>query len=602
MTSELPGMGELKRAAIDAYMRGDGFTVLNDQYCAIKYQDNARLTIYVSRPGTTGTGGGHATGTIERPDPLGISHKKEYFSQGHAYSPSFVSVRDNIEQAFEPWPPLPNPTQVPTEENKYYSFLASVSLDPIIGNAKLVTDGDGKHHLESTGSHAADQIRNELAQLNLSITGLRGQGITSVSNGYLTRLEGTPLSIAAVAKARGSTIGIERGLAETDRCNINTIISEATKSFQKIAEGRNSAPQFIHDLIVAATPFAGTFFPSSKARDRIVQVSSFAVKEFMKTGGKPAKCHSYSNVISELSNGIFDLNAQYQDLEKQLSEYHQGLFHNMEVQHSNFYTQPAPSPLTPAENSDLVVNQYAMTELDVSLQTMYQELLQSISLAGDISIGTSWVRDARIGLRGNRPSHESNLVPDSLVTTLHDLAEDTDISRRGLTTWHKALKESDNKIKAEIEAIIREMEELNNLLSVKKPRQICPHTLNLTRYLPREPEVQNHPNARSRFCHLANFNPGLRTIDPRINNLVCQPVLELGSTPHMHDHFRATAQEDSNSNVQRYRHHSPGEDAHYCHAARQRRMATILLTLGISCTMFIVLSLPRTRDRDERAV
>ena len=92
---------------------------------------------------------------------------------------------------------------------------------------------------------------------------------------------------------------------------------------------------------------------------------------------------------------------------------------------------------------------------------------------------------------------------------------------------------------------------------------------------------------------------GFKTIDPRINNLVCQPVLEFGSTPNIHDHFRATTQEGSNSNAQRYRNYSPGDDAHYCHAARQRRMATIFLIMGISCTMFIVLSLPRTRDRDE---
>ncbi|MDO5080308.1 hypothetical protein [Buchananella hordeovulneris] len=479
MTSELPGMGALKRAAIDAYMRDDGFTVFNDQYCAIKYQDNSRLTIYVSRPGTSGTGGGHATGTIEYPDPLGISYKREYFDHGHAYSPGFASVRDTIEQAFEPWLSLPSPTQILTEENKYYLFLASVSLDPIIGNAKLVTDGDGKHHLESTSSYAAGQIRNELAQLNLSITGLRGQGITSFSNGYLTRLEGSLSSIAAVAKALGSTIGIERGLAETARYNINTIIAEATKSFQEIADGRNSTPQFIHDLIMAAIPFAGTFLPSGKAKDRVVQVSSFAAKKFTKTGGKPANCHSYSDVISELSNGLADLNAQYRDLEKQLSEYYQSLLHNMEVQYSNFDTQPDPSPLTLPENSDLVVNQYAMTELDISLQTIHQEILQGISLAGDISVGTSWIRDTRIGLRGNGPSHEFNQVLDYLVTALQDLAEDTDISRKGLATWYKALKESDDKIKAEIEAIIREMEELNSPLGIKKAKPDLPPNIRL---------------------------------------------------------------------------------------------------------------------------
>lgn len=95
---------------------------------------------------------------------------------------------------------------------------------------------------------------------------------------------------------------------------------------------------------------------------------------------------------------------------------------------------------------------------------------------------------------------------------------------------------------------------------------------------------------------------GFRTIDPRINNLVCQPVLELGSTPHMHDHFRATTPEDRNSNTQRYRNYSPGDDAHYCHAARQRRMATLFLIAGISCTAFIVLSIPRAHNKKEGMV
>lgn len=348
-----------------------------------------------------------------------------------------------------------------TEEDKFFRFLASVSLSSITGNATMLTGPDGHYKLEAKNSYAAGEIKAELAQLTNNISGLSGHGISAFKEGFLTRFELVLSSLLGIGFSIGSAVGIERGLAEVAQAHISQVISEATLAFTNIAQQRKAyAPRFLLDLIAAAIPFAGSFVAASLAKDLTIQAATFVANQAKAMTKDPTPCATYEATIEGMRNGLTVLNEDYRNLEQQLAEYYLRLLSEFEIQASSYDLTPKAITLPPDGKADLQISDYAMDEVDRSLAVMHEELKRGLSLVNNTNISITWLRDPRIGLRGNGPSSEFNQVLRELIYRFEDLANDTDISRKNLRTWHEAMQDADAAILAELEEIVREINDL----------------------------------------------------------------------------------------------------------------------------------------------
>lgn len=105
-------VGNLKQAAIDAYMRSQpGLWVINDDYYLRTFSDGSGenvANVHVSRPGPTGDYGGQTSlgVTVGRtPDSAEIALETNFAGY-------FDQVRQSIDQALTSWKELPNPADL----------------------------------------------------------------------------------------------------------------------------------------------------------------------------------------------------------------------------------------------------------------------------------------------------------------------------------------------------------------------------------------------------------------------------------------------------------------------------------------------------------
>lgn len=460
MKSQLPGLGALRRAAMDAFMVENGFTIWRNSYYTIRYKNGARWTIYVSRPDDEGLGGGYTTGYFEDVDPLGLQRRLTHFNHGFAYRATLATVGEEIDQLFEPWATLPDPEQIASAEQRYYHFIGAISLHGFGGGITMLKGHDGTLKSIIRSPTVTGEINSELTQITNNLSTLNGHGISSFKDGFLQQFKPVLLSLLESAFQLGSTIGIEWGLSALTFNHILNLLDEAQKTFAAASQGSQRELDMEFALMKDAVTFAGPFPLEALEQTYRDTTPSFTIPKPSSLDTDPPLYGSYSAILAALRRKLEELNRQYQDAEQQLAERYTSVARELATDDTRYAVSLHAITLAPRGEDEVQLDEYRMKEVTDSLQVIRDELFRGSALANEIGFGTALVRDARLGLGGNGPSAQFHQALWALLDRLKALADDTEISRHNLRLWHAALQDADATAVADLEALARELESL----------------------------------------------------------------------------------------------------------------------------------------------
>ncbi|MDO5080305.1 hypothetical protein [Buchananella hordeovulneris] len=445
---------------MDAFMVENGFTIWRNSYYTTRYKNGALWTIYVSRPDDEGLGGGYTTGYYEDVDPLGIQRRLTHFNHGFAYRATLTTVREEIDQLFEPWTTLPDPEQIASAEQRYYHFIGAISLHGFGGGITMLKGYDGTLKSIMRSPTVTGEIRSELTQITNNLSTLNGHGISSFKNGFLRQFKPVLLSLLEAALQLGSTIGIEWGLSALTFNHILALLDEAQKTFIAASQGSQRELDMEFELLHDAVTFAGPF--PLEALEQLHQPTplAFSIPKPSSPDADPPLYGSYSAILAALRRNLEELNKQYRDAEQQLAERYTSVARDLATDATRYAVSLHAVTLAPRGEAEVQLDEYRMKEVTDSLQVIRDELFRGSALANETGFGTALVRDARLGLGGNGPSSQFHQALWVLLDRLKALADDTEISRHNLQLWHAALQDADADAVADLEALARELEAL----------------------------------------------------------------------------------------------------------------------------------------------
>lgn len=247
-------VGELRRAAIDAWMREQGYEVRGSEYHKTDgiFGTNV-LTVTV--PNAAGHGGGDF-------DSWDIRVRDETAQ----FKAAFADIGAAINDTFAPWYEAPEVEGIDALVDICGAQSDALALEPSLVRGVIAGSGD---------------LSQKLSKIAELASHMSGASITAFEESFTERLPNALAGCHAVSLARGAAVASEASLWRNARRNIGRIAAEATAVFRGIAAqtphdetvaltvaglaaeglalfGRNPAAEFAAYLIHASSTLAGS--------------------------------------------------------------------------------------------------------------------------------------------------------------------------------------------------------------------------------------------------------------------------------------------------------------------------------------------------------
>ncbi|WBL19679.1 hypothetical protein [Citricoccus sp. NR2] len=217
-------VGELKRAAIDAWMRDRSIQAASsdlvpewhiegDQYAS---DVNDGHQTFVTRPGTDGSGGGEWSSNFF------ISDWIQSGSKSDSYRASFDAIRQRIDQAVAPWLDLPDP-----------SDLGSVLGDCTTIVSKLATNVSNYSNGTSASAGYIDDFETDTEQI---LGQMSGETIDAFRYSFLRPMWRSFGVYCDVSMGQVEAVIAQQGLWESSREGFVATLEEAIRVCNAIAE------------------------------------------------------------------------------------------------------------------------------------------------------------------------------------------------------------------------------------------------------------------------------------------------------------------------------------------------------------------------------
>lgn len=229
--------GKLKRAAIDAYMKDEGFRIDGEDQYYDERHSVSDLHYKVSRPGSDGEGGGDWTSDHFLPDSwLGGDDKDA------AWRAAFAGIRDRVDAALEPWQhnALPKPTTIDSdiEQARQAMRLLSTAASSSGGS----TTGGG-------------EIAGYLRTIDNNSNQLSGSSMEIFKAKFLYQLEAAVSGYRGIALVLGNAHGANKKIWEDARQGVADVVDKSTKALD--AHAKSNDVSFDIPLLVAGAAVAG---------------------------------------------------------------------------------------------------------------------------------------------------------------------------------------------------------------------------------------------------------------------------------------------------------------------------------------------------------
>lgn len=231
--------GKLKRAAIDAYMKDQGFTIESES----KYYDERHsvsdLHYWVSRPGSDGNGGGDWTSDHFLPDSwIGGGGKDREFTN------NFNTIRGRVDDALKKWQDLPKP-------GEFDGIIESMRLANVALAASPATSGGS--------TNGSGQIGANLNLIQENSDAMSGGIISAFKSKFLLSLGNCVGGHHGLTIVLGGALAGEKLMWEKARQDVANAVENAGNALDAYAKKGGGEWKFEIALVAAVLGGIGAF-------------------------------------------------------------------------------------------------------------------------------------------------------------------------------------------------------------------------------------------------------------------------------------------------------------------------------------------------------
>ncbi len=413
-------IGELKQAAIDAWMRTatrPDWTARGDVYRVLGTGNMDYMDDRVTRPGADGRGGGDFT-----------SGGEYRAAESTRFKTQFETIRATIDELVAPWLDLPDPNTIATVVERCRQTTRGLS-----GAAS--TDGG-----VATGG---GEVAYLAARVNQNLTAMSGTLIASYKAKFLGQLGRAIGGMHAISIVRGTDIAAQQALWAGASESFEDLLTMSRDAMRKIADGNRGDWR---DLLAALTWICkGVGIFATGGVTTALEVGGLAIDILSETAPAPqsrdlSQPGSCDEAISALRTELGKLSTRIRDEEQALVDNLRDNLANINRDRSSYdLTQPAVY-----DSSDVMVLERSL------LEEIYAVYMPSIAdeldtLAKDVLLTSSLSaveRHPSIGLGRVGPGRTYEELNDLLHDLIKDLAWEV---RNGATNLRLAIEAIDSQ-------------------------------------------------------------------------------------------------------------------------------------------------------------
>ncbi len=243
MTDLSSALGKLKRAAIDASMRGRDYRVTGDNY-TFSYPG---VPGTITRPGADGEGGGVVIAIpLEHPragasDDL-IAQTKQNLAD--TLATVWSNIRAAIDSAVDAWHDLPKPATITESATGCEQLIAG--LMGAVSQTGTVVSGAGE-----LGSH--------LSRMSIESESFGGGAFDIFKQRYIDASPSRAVRLTALGEVLGQAVHAEAAIWEKVPEDLIELIEKYTRGFERLAEGDGGSISFLFKVLGAAVAGAAIF-------------------------------------------------------------------------------------------------------------------------------------------------------------------------------------------------------------------------------------------------------------------------------------------------------------------------------------------------------
>ncbi|UJP40787.1 hypothetical protein [Cellulomonas palmilytica] len=413
-------IGELKQAAIDAWMRTEvrpNWAARGDVYRPVGQANLDFADDQVTRPGPDGNGGGDFTsGSEYRAD------------ESATYKVQFGSIRAAIDELVAPWLDLPNPNIIAQVVERCRQTTRALS---------------GAASTEGGVATGGGELAHLSARVNQNLVAMSGTLIASYKAKFLGQLGSAIGGMHAISVVRGTDIAAQQALWAGASESLEDIIRMARDAMRQIADGGGGDWDDLLKTLAWIGKGVGIF--ATGGVSTALEVGGLAIEILSETapapsGRAPEAPGSYSEVMFALRSELRRLAIRIRDEEQAVADNLRANLANIGRDRSSYdLTQPAVY-----DSEDVLVLERALLEevyavympsIADELDTLGRDLLLTSSLS-------AVERDASIGLGRFGPGRDFEDLNDVLHDLLKDLAWEV---RNGATNLRLAIEAIDSQ-------------------------------------------------------------------------------------------------------------------------------------------------------------
>lgn len=422
----------LKRAAIDAYMHGRGFSVGLHTYSMTGRVTSSGpdVTLEITRPDAVGEGGGSRTDG----------------GQGAFFEGEFDAIRCKVDELAAPWWNLPDPIALATEVDKCRAVTSSLTLS---------ASANGSTYTQSLLTGDLDAIKQRT-------TAMSGSIIRTFEMKFLNNLVVVVNNLQAVSILTGATIRAEEGLWTDARDAVATAFEHATNQLEVLATRNSSAsPAMILKILGWAVGGILAFATGGMAHTFNLVALGIEVAESSVPESKPlpeVEASNYDSVLAGLGERLFRIDADITKVENELvSNIATATEHITRKSDTGSDAFDLRLPGISTTDGIIVINEELVKDI---LELMPSAARRLSDTAADVTAATLSVpRDGAIGIGTDGPTAQwqslSNLLRDLLSDLAWELqqgAKNLELAVAALRTHDKQIQDQLRKIGAEIDA------------------------------------------------------------------------------------------------------------------------------------------------------
>lgn len=345
-------IGKLKRAAIDAYMKSQGWHVLDstyaksDRYTAVKADT-------VTRPGPNGDGGGNWTGE-------GLDQLFNNESNDESFTTAFNDIRTSIDNSMSKWltPSLPDP----------------VEFDDLIESMRQANRALAVSASAEDGSvTGAGEIAGSLTLISDNVKAMAGGIVTAFKEKFLNLLVPAIGGHHGITVILGTALAGEQRLWSEARVDVVQIVDKSTEALHAYAHDSSFDPTLLLKVAGAVVAGAATFATGGATIALTGAATALTILTAVSEEGQKRETNKpesvdYDGLITAFGQALIDLDDQITTEEEQIQT-------NMTQNLENISNDAGSYNLTnPMQNVDDDSDLHTETKMTILSQPLVDEI------------------------------------------------------------------------------------------------------------------------------------------------------------------------------------------------------------------------------------